>query len=372
MPEIWNALKNINYSGIPIAKILVIILILTLTQALRRFLVAGIIKNIERFTSKTGSKFDDELIEIIKPSLSWIILIGGLWLVKEVLAENSGLQLNETITKILNLIVVFIVAYVVYRASSILGQIIANMVLQTDTELDELLRPLMPKIFQSAAIIVITIKVSEIFLGQSAAALVGLLGGAGITIGLLLKDIVYDWFCTLIIYSDNLYKAGDWVVISEVDGLVQIKDIGFRTTTLHLTKWGSILKMPNSRMISGIVENWSQNPGDELRWGLNLILSIDGISAQQTARICDSIQELPKQIPGFSPSCTVRFKKIEDNARVIEIMAFVNDDNLYFDAEKKLNLAILELLEKEGIDFLHIGLEADLESYKPSRQTANN
>jgi MscS family membrane protein len=211
MAEIWNALKNINYSGIPIAKILVIIVILTLTQALRRFLVAGIIKNIERFTNKTESKFDDELIEIIKPSLSWIILIGGLWLVKEILAENIGLPLNETITRILNLIVVFIVAYVVYRASSILGQIIANMVLHTDTELDELLRPLMPKVFQSAAIIVITIKVSEIFLGQSAAALVGLLGGAGITIGLLLKDIVYDWFCTLIIYSDNLYKEGDWV-----------------------------------------------------------------------------------------------------------------------------------------------------------------
>jgi MscS family membrane protein len=153
---------------------------------------------------------------------------------------------------------------------------------------------------------------------------------------------------------------------------VQIKDIGFRTTTLHLAKWGSILKMPNSRMISGIVENWSQNPGDELKWGLNLILSIDGISAQQTARICDSIQELPKQIPGFSPSCTVRFKKIEYNARVIEIMAFVNDDNLYFAAERKLNLAILELLEKEGIDFLHIKLQANPETYKPRRQAANN
>lgn len=371
MEAVWNALKNINYSGIPIAKILVVILILTLTQALRRFFVAGIIKSIEAFTSKTETKLDDELITIIKPSLSWMILIGGLWLVKEIIAENIGLQLSETITRILNLIVVFIVAYVVYRASSILGQIIANMVLHTDTELDELLRPLMPKIFQSAAIIVITIKVSEIFLGQSAAALVGLLGGAGITLGLLFKDIVYDWFCTIIIYSDNLYKEGDWVGISGVDGFVQIQNIGFRTTTLHLAKWGSILKMPNSRMISGIVENWSQNPGKELKWGLNLILSIDGISAQQTARICDSIQELPKHIPGFSPSCTVRFKKIEQNARVIEIMAFVNDDNLYFDAEKNLNLAILEILEKEGIDFLSVELEADPEKYKQMKNSNN-
>ncbi|UKO96326.1 mechanosensitive ion channel family protein [Nostoc sp. UHCC 0870] len=370
--SVWNTLNNINYSSIPIAKIAAVILILTVTQILRRFFVGVVIKSIERFTSKTKSTLDDELIIVVKPALSWIIQIGGFWLIKEILADNLGSQLTNTIGRILNLIVIFIVAYVIYRSSSILGQIIANVVLHTETELDELLRPLMPKIFQSAAIIVLAIKISEIFLGQSAAALVGLLGGAGITLGLLLKDIVYDWFCTLIIYSDKLYREGDWVGVSGVDGFVQILNIGFRTTTLHVTKWGSIIKMPNSRMISGIVENWSQNPGKELKWGLNVILKIDGISARQTARICDAIQEMPKSMTGFSPSCIVRFKKIEDNARIIEMMAFVNDDNLYFEAEKNLNLAILELLEQEGIDFLHIELRTDPENYQKTRNAIKN
>ncbi len=372
MEAAWNTLNNINNFGIPIGKIAAIILILTVTQLLRRFFVGVVVKSIERFTSKTKNTLDDELLMVIKPSLSWLIQIGAFWLIKEILADNLGPQLNETIGKTLNLVVIFIAAYVIYRGSSILGQIIANVVLHTETELDELLRPLMPKIFQSAAIIILTIKVCEIFLGQSAAALVGILGGAGITLGLLLKDIVYDWFCTLIIYSDHLYREGDWVGITGVDGFVQIQNIGFRTTTLHLAKWGSIVKMPNSKMISGIVENWSQNPGKELKWGLNLILKIDGISAQQTARICDAMQEMPKSIPGFSPSCVVRFKKIEDNARVIEMMAFVNDDNLYFDAEKNLNLAILEFLEQDGIDFLHIELRTDPEKYKLSRNAISN
>jgi MscS family membrane protein len=371
MEVIWNTLRNINYSNIPIAKIAAVLIILTLTQTLRRFFLAVIIKTIESFTKKTETTLDDELIAIIKPAINWLILIGGFWLSKEIIADNLGSQLSETISRSLNLIVLFIVAYVVYRSSSILGQLIANIVLQTETELDELLRPLMPKIFQSIAIIVLAIKISEIFLGQSAAALVGLLGGAGITLGLLFKDIVYDWFCTVIIYSDNLYREGDWVGISGLDGFVEIKSIGFRTTTLHLAKWGSIMKMPNSRMISGIVDNWSQNPGEELKWGLNLILKIDGISAKQTGRICDAIQQMPKSIPGFSPKCTVRFKNIEKNARVIEVMAFVNDDNLYFDAEKNLNLAILELLEQEGIDSLYVELRTEPEKYKPM-QNSNN
>lgn len=374
MEQILNTLKNINIdvSGVPVGKILLVILILTITQVFRRFITSAIIKRIEYLTRKTESTLDDELISIVKPALSWLIMIAGLWLVKEILATNIGLQLSEAITKVLNLIVFFILAYVIYRSASIFGQIIANIMLRTETELDELLRPLMPKIFQSAAIIVLTIKVSEIFLGQSAAALVGLLGGAGITLGLLLKDIVYDWFCTVIIYSDNLYREGDWVSVSGLQGFVRIMSIGFRTTTLHVYQWGSIVKMPNSKMITGIVENWSQNPGEELKWGINLTLKIDSISAKQTARICDAIREMPLSINGLSKEIIVRFSKIENNARVINIVAFVHDDNLYYDAEKNLNLAILDLLEQESIDFLYVDLRTDPEHYKQSQKAANN
>ncbi len=372
MEAVWNTIKNLDYSGIPIGKIIAVIVILTLTQVLRRFVVAAIVHTIERLTRKTKNTLDDELIAIIKPALSWLVLIGGMWLSKEILSANIGPQFSEAIGRTLNLVVVFIVAYAIYRASSILGQIIANLTLHTDTDIDELLRPLMPKLFQSAAIVVIAIKVSEIFLGQSAGALVGLLGGAGITFGLLLKDIVYDWFCTLIVYSDNLYREGDWVGISGVEGFVQILKIGFRTTTLHVYQWGSIVKMPNSKMITGIVENWSQNPGTELKWGLSLTLKIDNLSAKQTSKICDVIREMPSSIEGLSKEIIVRFSKIENNARVIKIVAFVNDDKLYFDAERNLNLAILELLEQEGIDFLYVDLRTDPEKYKQSQKALTN
>ena len=85
-------------------------------------------------------------------------------------------------------------------------------------------------------------------------------------------------------------------------------------------------------MISGVVENWSQNPDKEGRFGINLHLKIDGISAQQTSRICDKIAEMPATIPGCYEKCLVRFKKIEQNARVLEIRAYVNSLSFYFAA----------------------------------------
>lgn len=372
MEAIFDNLQNIDFSLIPIGKIVTIVVILVLTQLLKRFIAGVIIKTCKHFALKTPTTLDDELLDVIEPSLSWIVQLGGFWLVAQILAANLGSQVSGAINQSLNIIIAFILAYVIYRCSSILGEALANVLLRTDTELDQLLKPLMPKLFQAAAIIVLAIKVSEIFLGQSAGALVGLLGGAGITLGLLFKDIIYDWFCTLIIYTDNLYKEGDWVGIEGVNGFVQILDIGFRTTTLHLTKWGSLVKMPNSKMISGIVENWSQNPGKELKWGINLTLKIDGISAQKTARICRGIEEFIPSIPGLSASFAVRFSGIEENARIIEVMAFVNDPDLYFDVEKNLNLGFLTLLEKEGVDTLYVQLECSPGEYKESQQALSN
>jgi MscS family membrane protein len=125
-------------------------------------------------------------------------------------------------------------------------------------------------------------------------------------------------------------------------------------------------------MITGIVENWSQNSGEELKWGISLTLKIDNISAQQTSRICDALREMPSRIDGLSKEIIVRFSQIESNARVIKVVAFVNDTNLYFDAEKNLNLAILGVLEQEGIDFLYVDLRTDPEKFKQSQKAANN
>ena len=377
MESILNAVNNVDFAsflaGIPFVKIALAFIVLVLTQFLRKLISNFIVSVVERLTAKTETTIDDELIAIIKPALNLVILLFGFWVAQAILEKELGPKLSANIDKIISFIVIVIIANVLFRAASLLGRILANSILRTETELDSLLRPFLPKIFQAIAIMVIVIKASEIFLGASAGALVGLLGGAGLTIGLLFKDIVYDWFCTVIIYTDNLYKEGDWVGITGVDGFTQVVAVGFRSTTLKITAWGSTLKLPNSQMITGIVQNWSQQTGDgPLEWGLNWTLNIDGISAEKTAKICQNIREIAPSIEGMSPKCLVRFSGIEENARVIQIRAFVEDLNLYFSNEEKLNLAILAMLEREGIDSLRVHLRTDPEDYKRALAAANN
>ena len=371
MENLINVIKerifesDFQLGNIPLSTIVIMVIILLLTQICRGLFTSIIIHRIERLTSATESTLDDEFIKILRAPLGWLIWLAGLWLVHSVVARHLSPEQNQKIPEILFVSALFIVTYILYRAAPLLGEVLAGLAAHTETELDDLFVPYFPRLFQTAAILIAVIKASEILLGASAGALIGLVGGAGVALGLLLKDIIYDWFCTVIIYADGLYKPGDWVGVDGVNGFVQIVSIGLRSTQLRLTEWGSIKKVPNSKMIAGVVENWSQKTGDTFEWGINLTLKVDGISAQKTSRICKSIEEKVTYIDGLHKTKKiVLFSHIEENARVIKITVFVIDTNLYFSAQQSLNLALLEILEKEEIDHLHVDLQKQIEDYK--------
>ncbi|NEO71351.1 mechanosensitive ion channel domain-containing protein [Moorena sp. SIO3H5] len=357
--------SDFQLGNIPLSTIVIMVIILLLTQICRGLFTSIIIHRIERLTSATESTLDDEFIKILRAPLGWLIWLAGLWLVHSVVARHLSPEQNQKIPEILFVSALFIVTYILYRAAPLLGEVLAGLAAHTETELDDLFVPYFPRLFQTAAILIAVIKGSEILLGASAGALIGLVGGAGVALGLLLKDIIYDWFCTVIIYADGLYKPGDWVGVDGVNGFVQIVSIGLRSTQLRLTEWGSIKKVPNSKMIAGVVENWSQKTCNTFEWGINLTLKIDGISAQKTSQICKSIEEKVTYIDGLhEQKKLVLFSHIEENARVIIIRVFVTDPNLYFAAQQTLNLALLEILEKEEIDHLHVDLQKQLQDYK--------
>ncbi|MGK7904372.1 MAG: mechanosensitive ion channel protein MscS [Hormoscilla sp.] len=350
--QVIQTIQSINVGNIPLGKIIIVAVVILLTLMLRKVFIAIVVNRLEGLTQKTETDLDDQLIDILKQPLGWLFLLGGLGVVQLIMAGNLSPQLNEIINKIIEIGIVFIICSIGYRAAPVLGQIVKRLTSKTNTDLDDLFVPYVPKLLRIAAVVVFLIKASNTLLGDAAAALLALLGGAGIAVGLILKDIVYDWFCTIVIFVDGLYKPGDWAFLSGV-GFVQVLEIGLRTSKLYNSQWGSIVKMPNSRMITGIVDNWSQNRGDEEEWGIVNDFKIDSISANKSATIIKELKEKIEQIKGLDPkSIIVRFVKIEGNARVFQIMAKNNDGWLYFDAEKDINLAILEVAEAHGIEHL--------------------
>ena len=336
---------------IPLIKIVAVIVVITLVQIFRKLFASIIIGYFEDLTSKTESELDDELIAIIKQPLNWLIVITGIGAAKLIIVSELNPAINETLDNLINLVAIALCGWIIFRASPLLGELLGNLALETETELDDLIVPYLPRLFQTLAVAIVVLKAGEVLLGASAGALVGLIGGTGITLGLLLKDIVYDWFCTVIIFSDRLYRAGDILKVQGIDKLAVVKGIGVRSTTLCVSSQNSLIKLPNSKMITGIVENWSQNPDDEKLIGIDITLQIDDITSAQTDRICNTIRRFPQKIEYLSDRFTVWFSGINQNARIIKIQAFAETDNIksYRAIWSEINLNILQVMEQEGI-----------------------
>lgn len=347
----WLNVK-IGIANLPLLKIILVILVITLAQLCRKLFTAIIIKYLEDLTSQTATELDDELIAILKQPLNWLIIITGIGLAKLIIATELNPAISEGIDNLINLSAIALVAWIIFRASPLLGEVLGDLALETETELDDLVVPYLPKLFQTLAIAIVLIKAGEVLLGASAGALIGLVGGTGITLGLLLKDIVYDWFCTVIIFADRLYRLEDILKVQGIERPVQVKNIGIRSTTLCISSQHTLIKIPNSKMITGIVENWSQNPDARELLGIEITLQIDDLTSVQTERICNTLSRFPQEIDHLSDRFTVWFNGINQNARIIDIQAFAEADNLktYRAILSEINLSILRVMEQEGIE----------------------
>jgi len=88
--------------------------------------------------------------------------------------------------------------------------------------------------------------------------LTGLLAGvgvAGIVIGLAVREILSDLLAGIILFFDRPFKIGDAVVVGDIGG--QVLDIGLRSTKIK-TWDGIFVTVPNSKVYSGIVKNYTR------------------------------------------------------------------------------------------------------------------
>ncbi|NEP42896.1 MAG: mechanosensitive ion channel family protein, partial [Okeania sp. SIO2H7] len=328
MEQLQEFLQNIATStNLPlglvqqIALAILVIILMPIANFIFTKIVIGWLENLAK---NTEGDLDDRLIGVLKKPISWLSLIFTLWLLVLIFQNYFTPAGTQIAANIFNLVALVVVGVIIWEAAPILGQLLKQFTAQTETELDDLLVPYMPLVFKTLAVIVILSKVAEIFFGASSGTLFGIFGGASLALSLLLKDIVYDWFCAVIIYTGGLYKKGDYIGFPGLNnggyGYGMIAEINLRTTTIYAMPGGTIFKIPNSRMVAGYVENWSQNIGDiedyknwylegesTLEWGIEVTVEIDGISADRSTKIYDALQEMVhNDVKGISKKNTVR------------------------------------------------------------------
>jgi len=102
-----------------------------------------------------------------------LVFLAILWVAQQFLGNDLSEQVNNQISDILGLLAIAIVSSIIYTAFPLLGEVLKNLTVKTETELDNWRVLYLLKIFQVVAIVLVLIELAEVLLGTSANAIVG-------------------------------------------------------------------------------------------------------------------------------------------------------------------------------------------------------
>lgn len=186
------------------------------------------------------------------------------------LAGLPDLQLGITLAALLRRVItigmVLAVLLIASRAVDIIARLAQAWAAGTDNRLDDQLIPLLR---QAAQVVVLVIGVLYLAdaVGIDVWKLAAGVGIGGLAFALAAQDTVANVFGSVNIFVDRPFQIGDWVIIGDVEGVVE--EVGFRSTRVR-TFYNSVVTIPNSQITNANVDNMGLRPRRRVKMMLGL------------------------------------------------------------------------------------------------------
>ncbi|MBN2008895.1 mechanosensitive ion channel [candidate division KSB1 bacterium] len=369
MHELWKTWSTLEIWNVPLTAFSISLLIILFTFLLKRFISRVLLNYLKRIVEKTETDIDDLLLQTVQRPLQLAIVGVGFYFARLFIIGYINDAVNAILNQGFQLFFIIIICLFLYRSADFFLAYLQKLAKRTHTQLDDLLLPYLKKVLRVMLIIIIIIKFAEIFLGMSVAAILGVLGGMGLTLGLVFKDIIANWFGCAVIYMDNLFQEGDWVSLdsgSIIDA--DVEEIGLRSTRFrNFDKTVSIV--PNDTIARAIVKNWSRMHKRRVKFNVRL----DGISSSIVEKLVADIRAmLADDNDVHQEFHMVNFREIDGNSRVIRLYYFTKTTvwKEHEQVRENINLKLLKLFETHAIERLAY-IIVDLSDDRPEEYAVN-
>ena len=141
-------------------------------------------------------------------------------------------------------------------------------------------------------------------LGFNVSAIIASLGIGGLAVALATKDILANFFASVMLLFDNSFSQGDWIVCGDIEGTVV--EIGLRKTTVR-TFDNALIFVPNSKLASDPIRNWSRRKmGRRIRMLIGLEYSA---TTEQIKKCVEEIKQMLIDHPGIAKGDDMGSKK---------------------------------------------------------------
>ena len=185
-------------------------------------------------------------------------------------------------------------------------------------------------------------------LGIEVGALIGGLGIGGIAIAFALQNVLTDLFSYFSIYFDKPFQVGDFIISGKEMGTVE--RIGLKSTRIR-TLQGEELVVSNQDLTSARVQNFKDISKRRVVFNFGIEYSTP---LAKVKKIPDWIKKILEKTDQVEMD-RVHFKAFGDSALLFECVYYVSngDYTLFMDIQQQINFSIMELLEKNSINFAY-------------------
>ena len=185
-------------------------------------------------------------------------------------------------------------------------------------------------------------------LGFKISTVIAGLGIGGVAIALAAQAVLGDLFSYFSILFDRPFEVGDFIILDDYLGCVEY--VGIKTTRIR-SLGGEQLIFSNTDLTNSRVRNYKRMEKRRVLFKL-------GVTYQTPVEVLKKIPKLIEDIvKGVDDTVFDRahFFSYGDFSLIFEIVYYVMgpDYNKYMDIQQKINFAIKEKFEKQGIEFAY-------------------
>lgn len=307
-----------------------------------------VLGRLEMLSQKTETDVDDVIISAVSSIRGFTYTLIALYLTLKLF------ELPSVLDSVLTGVVLFVVVWQLIETVSCFIDYGARRFLEKDEDGDGVVDP---NAATASSMVTLLARIvlwgfGIIFvlsnLGIEVTSLVAGLGIGGVAVAFALQGILSDLFSSFSLYFDKPFRIGDFIVVGSDSGTVE--KIGIKTTRIR-TLQGEELVVSNAELTSVRVQNFKRMKDRRISFKF-------GITYETPRKKVEAVIDLVKGI--FPPIKNVRFDRVHfielgDSALIYEVVYFVesSDYTEYMDTQQKINLGLMEVLEKEGIEFAY-------------------
>lgn len=297
-------------------------------------------KTVKKLASKTKTRLDDILVDMLEEPFVLAVIIVGTWHGIKFLTLSA--MAAATIDKAFQGLIIVNAAWLLTRLfDALVEEYLIPFVKQTESDLDDQLVPVIRKAVKLSVWTIAVIMALD-NAGYEVFSILAGLGIGGLAFALAAQETVGNFFGSIAIFIDKPFKVGDRIQARGHDGVVTA--VGLRSTRIRSRYEGRTITIPNSQVAGGDIINVDSENGRQVFSVYRLTPDMDD---KQITAAMDLLKHIAESDPDTQDKVVTGFFAITEYSRDIMLLYWVNPDTSNLKTRTRINLEIIRQF-KEG------------------------